>query len=49
MREAQREAEAKAEGEADSLQGAQSGTRSWDPGILGLRDHALSQRLTLNR
>ena len=32
MRDAEREAETQAEGEAGSLQGAQWGTRSQDPG-----------------
>ena len=34
MRHTEREAETQAEGEAGSLQGAQCGTRFWDPGIV---------------
>ena len=44
MKDTQKEAETQAEGEAGSLQG----TPMWDL-IPGLRDHALSQRQTLNR
>ena len=34
MRDTEREAETQAEGEAGSLQGAQRGTQSQDPGIM---------------
>ena len=33
LRAPEREAETQAEGEAGSMQGAQGGTRSWDPGV----------------
>ena len=44
MRDTEREGETQAEGEAGSLRGAQCGDL-----ILGLWDHALSQRQMLNR